>query len=526
MRITTPLLLTLLVTTSACAPPEPPVEFPQDDTPIATAEVLVYERHFEDDASELIHYDLDAEVANIVDLRAPGRLIFNDMRRVGDGPYVIYNWDESERVTIDLGQIGLVISTLNKSINTAWTIPFATDLKFLGVPHSNQFQHRASEPAIAPAGNAVAYYEYSKDVDGATLSSLNLIDMSTGESTLLDTAKLGTLDKYDISWAPDGSKFTYIGSPDPVTTSIRRFYTLPSYTNTESNAGSGPFYASAGQRWIDSRYYLGFPSGQVSILDTQTGDTQFYAFPVAGTRYLITRGDNGRFMIHSNDAGLYLGYTNQAPVAFDAVGAPQWSPDGEMLAFASDRDADGIAELYISDADGNAPRLISGPHAGAEPKNIIWAPDSSGLLFQAGFYGLYYVGAADSLSTEFAASSVRVDTVSWSPDSSVFAYKYFDSFDSQSSKFTASLFVAAPAVSPTPIMTNIENRDGNFPITQVAWSKTRPMLAVRGYGDGVDFSGMAYERPLALVNYSVYPYQSELLAAPANEPVWVKTHTE
>ena len=56
---------------------------------------------------------------------------------------------------------------------------------------------------------------------------------------------------------------------------------------------------------------------------------------------------------------------------------PAWSPDGEQIAFATDRD--GNLEIYVMAADGSNPtRLTDNP---AEDSNPGWSPDGNQIVF-------------------------------------------------------------------------------------------------------------------------------------------------
>ncbi len=58
---------------------------------------------------------------------------------------------------------------------------------------------------------------------------------------------------------------------------------------------------------------------------------------------------------------------------------PRWSPDGRLLAFASQRN--GRWNLYVTGADGGAVRQVT--YAPVDDREYDWLPDSSGLLLTA-----------------------------------------------------------------------------------------------------------------------------------------------
>ena len=65
--------------------------------------------------------------------------------------------------------------------------------------------------------------------------------------------------------------------------------------------------------------------------------------------------------------------------AYDMVVTPVWSPDGESIAFMSDRY--GAEDLFVIDARGGTPERITF----ASNNDILsgWTPDGSGLLFSS-----------------------------------------------------------------------------------------------------------------------------------------------
>jgi dipeptidyl aminopeptidase/acylaminoacyl peptidase len=60
--------------------------------------------------------------------------------------------------------------------------------------------------------------------------------------------------------------------------------------------------------------------------------------------------------------------------------APRWSPDGQTLAFLSDRDGSG-AQLYVIPSDGGESRKLTALESGAGPAG--WSPDGRRILFAA-----------------------------------------------------------------------------------------------------------------------------------------------
>lgn len=101
---------------------------------------------------------------------------------------------------------------------------------------------------------------------------------------------------------------------------------------------------------------------------------------------------------------------------------PVWSPDGQKIAFASDRDGD--SEVYVMDKDGtNLVQLTENKGYDGTPR---WSPDGTKLSFDTDWDGVdwdIYIMDADGSSPKPVTNNSTSDfSASWSPDGKWLVY--------------------------------------------------------------------------------------------------------
>ncbi len=102
---------------------------------------------------------------------------------------------------------------------------------------------------------------------------------------------------------------------------------------------------------------------------------------------------------------------------------PCWSPSGDRIAFASDRDQEGRWSLYVMTANGDsAVRILE---MGGNPRGCSWASDGNRVAYSYGLeiHVIHLDGAGDTNLVPQTDGSLGKP--SWSPGSSNLAFEYW-----------------------------------------------------------------------------------------------------
>jgi Tol biopolymer transport system component len=112
-------------------------------------------------------------------------------------------------------------------------------------------------------------------------------------------------------------------------------------------------------------------------------------------------------------------------------GGPAWSPDGRLIAFSTTRESYspyslGVWLIYVMNADGTNPRRISPPDAyhDGEP---AWSPDGQRLAFSSQRDSrwskeIYVMDADGSNLTRLTENTIEDISPAWSPDGQTLVY--------------------------------------------------------------------------------------------------------
>ena len=212
---------------------------------------------------------------------------------------------------------------------------------------------------------------------------------------------------------PDGSNQTAV----PYDPSVL----IDAYEPTVSADGKRIALVSPGADGFDI-WTLNFDGSNPRDISNQSGDETGASWSPSGTQVAYFHGPRGgqSHIWVVNDDGttrrqLTAGSYNDAH--------PAWSPDGSKIAFATDRD--GNWEIYVMNADGTGQtNLTNNPASdcnflGGGGPGPSWSPDGNSIAFETdrdGNYQIYVMDANGTGQTRLTNDLSLDDSPAWSPE--------------------------------------------------------------------------------------------------------------
>jgi Tol biopolymer transport system component len=154
---------------------------------------------------------------------------------------------------------------------------------------------------------------------------------------------------------------------------------------------------------------------QTNLSQNPSAEDGYPRFSPDGQRIAFSTNRNGKWQI------FLMNHDGSAPRLLTDGGYADWSPDGQSLVFALNRK--GYNEIYTINANGTGLKQLTS--SGKESVHPAWSPDGKKIVFaseKTGNRQLYVMNADGSNSVRLSNSTGYDDYPAWSPDGKQIAF--------------------------------------------------------------------------------------------------------
>ncbi|CAH2033547.1 unnamed protein product [Thlaspi arvense] len=256
-------------------------------------------------------------------------------------------------------------------------------------------------PFLSPDSSRVGYHSCRGQANGRRSPLLLLENIQTTTTDL----SLFRIDGSFPSFSPSGDRIAYVKMPGvyvvrPDGSGRREVYNGMAFSTAWDPVRPGTVYSSSGPTFATERTEVDIISIDVDAADTSSsvrrlttnGKNNAFPWPSPdGKRIVFRSGRTGHKNLYLMDAeiGETGGLWRLTEGAWTDTMC-SWSPDGEWIAFASDRESPGSGsfELFLIHPNGTGLRKLIQSGSGGRTNHPIFSPDSKSIVFTSDYAGI------------------------------------------------------------------------------------------------------------------------------------------